>query len=131
MRALRPDLLFSSETDLWLVDESQPVAVVVDGGSGAVLHTLAWPQVPPGRRQDSPRRAVHDGTALWVQEDGEGPLVRVGLRGIEFAVWTHGPGLAACGPTAAWCAPRPHGQELLAGEGANPPACWARSGSCV
>jgi hypothetical protein len=57
---------------------------------------------------------------LWVQQHGDGPLVRVTEQGVQTVVWTEGLMLRAAGPSAAWCTPEPPGQELVTGPGAQP-----------
>src|SRR4051794_27188896 len=96
---LSPRHLVDLSSGLWVVDRAQPVAAVIDPRSGGLKHVVSWAEVPPARtRRGLDRRVCGDGSSLWVQEEKEGPLVRVDENGIAVAVWTGGLVLWACGP---------------------------------
>ena len=117
MRFLRPATLIPLESGLWLIDEFQPVAAILDPRSGDVRDVVTWSELPPAPTPaDWPGPTVMgDGTSLWAQQHRKGPVVRIGPGGIETAVWTRGLQLAACGPGEGWCAPPPPSQELVQG----------------
>lgn len=119
MRTLQPDRMFVTSSGVWVLDERQPVAAVLDPGTGALRRVVSWAQLPPPPPgEDVVVLADEDG--LWVQHSRLGPLVRVDLDGVVTRVWTHGLGLAATGPGGAWCTSPPPAQELVRGEGAEP-----------
>ncbi|GAB3460255.1 hypothetical protein AB1207_07865 [Kineococcus endophyticus] len=115
MRPLRPTRLLSLDSGLWALDETQPVAAVLDRRTGRVERVVGWSQVPPEPAPTPwpPPRLLPDGPAFWTHPDGEAPLVRIGPGGVELAVWTHGLRLAAVGPDGAWCAPPPPPQDVV------------------
>lgn len=120
MRTLRPGAVFALGAGVWVVDELQPVAVVLDPGAGT-QRTVSWRELPPAPvRAWPPPQVLSDGGALWAQQEPSGPLVRIGPYGVEVAVWTAGRRLAGCGPGVAWCASLPRGQELVAGPDPHP-----------
>ena len=120
VRAFRPELLLPLGSDVWLVEEFQPVAVVIDPVTGVVRRAVSWAALPPPGPGELDRRVRHDRPALWVQHETGGPLARVGLDEIEVLVPTDGLGLVACGPDTAWCASPAADQELLDGQEASP-----------
>ncbi len=121
MRFLRPGWLIPFESGLWAIDEFQPVAAVLDLGSGAVRDVASWLELPPAAAPCNSGPAVmSDGTSLWTQQQRSGPLLRVGPDGEYAAAWTDGLQLAACGPGEAWCTPPVPNQELLRGAAAQP-----------
>lgn len=122
VRALRPDQLVVLPSGLWVLDAQQPVAAVLDSVTGTVLRLVSWRESPPadGHERWPGPQVLSDGSCLWSQQQALGPLVRVGLRGVETTAWTGGLLLAACGPSAAWCAPAPPDQELVAGPDPHP-----------
>jgi len=121
-RALRPAQSFDLPSGRWIVDASQPVAVVLDPHTEAPPRVVSWSRLPPPPpHQDDVLRMVRaDGDSLWVQEAPGGPLARVGLEGVAVVTWTRGLRLAAAGHGAAWCASAPRRQELVAGASPQP-----------
>ncbi|MEW1958693.1 hypothetical protein [Kineococcus sp. NPDC059986] len=115
MRPLRPTRLLSLDSGLWALDETQPVAAVLDHRTGRLERVVSWPQVPaePVPTPWPPPRLLPDGPAFWTHPHGEAPLVRIGPDGVELAVWTHGLRLAAVGPGGVWCAPPPPAQDVV------------------
>ncbi|PRY18368.1 hypothetical protein [Kineococcus rhizosphaerae] len=115
MRALRPTRLLSLDSGLWALDETQPVAAVLDRRTGRVERVVSWPEVPaePVPAPWPPPRLLPDGPAFWTHPHGEAPLVRIGPGGVELAVWTHGLRLAAVGPDGVWCVPPPPPQDVV------------------
>lgn len=120
-RYLRPGLLIPVGEQVWVVDEVQPVAVVLDAHTGALVRTVAWPQVPPPA-QESWRgswqvRAATVG--LWVQQPG-GPLALIAEGGLRTGHVTAGLTLGAVSRHGAWCLPDPPAQDIAASEDAPP-----------
>lgn len=123
MRFLRPGSLLSLESGLWVVDEFQPVAAIIDPDSGHILDVVSWPEVPAAAGHAWPGPALmSDRSLVWVQQERSGPLLRIGSDGSRSVAWTDGLQLAACGPGEAWCMSAPPGQELVQGADAQPMA---------
>ncbi|MFD0485308.1 hypothetical protein ACFQ46_22150 [Kineococcus sp. GCM10028916] len=115
MRPLRPTRLLSLESGLWALDETQPVAAVLDLRTGKVERIVSWPEVPaePVPTPWPPPRLLPDGPSFWTHPHGDAPLVRIGPDGVELAVWTHGLRLSAVGPDGVWCVPSPPPQDIV------------------
>lgn len=113
-RFLRPGFLATVGDQLWAVDEFQPVAAVLDLGSGTLRRLVSWSELPapPATGPDGWR--IFGSTAgLWVQPSREGPVALISTEGMVQAYYTAGLGL--CGATAAgaWCGPRRSRDELM------------------
>ncbi len=108
-RFLRPSVLVVLPSGLWALDEFHPVAAVLDPDTGALRRVVSWSEAPvaPADHGGYLPLVHSDGTALWVQHDREGPVLRVDEDGLRAAVWTDGFELEACGPGVAWCVARP------------------------
>jgi hypothetical protein len=105
MRRLRADRVYELSSGLWVLDRVHPVAVVLDPTDGQLRHVVSWGQEPAPTQLSAWRRVIAAEDGLWVQENGldGGPLLRVGVGGIEKATWTKRWVLAAAGPGGAWC----------------------------
>ncbi|WP_380176148.1 hypothetical protein ACFEMC_10650 [Kineococcus sp. DHX-1] len=105
MRRLRADRVYELSSGLWVLDRVHPVAVVLDPTNGQLRHVVSWEQEPAPEQLGAFRRVIAAEDGLWVQENGldGGPLLRVGLDGIEKATWPNRWLLAAAGPGGAWC----------------------------
>ncbi|MCZ2821324.1 hypothetical protein O2V63_13345 [Modestobacter sp. VKM Ac-2977] len=107
---------------IWVIDEVQPVAVVLDAGTGALQTVVAWPQVPPpvaeNWRGSWQVRPAADG--LWVQQPG-GPLALVTEDGFRSGHLTTGLTLGGVSAHGAWCLPDPPVQDIAAREDTPPP----------
>ncbi|WP_337061775.1 hypothetical protein [Kineococcus sp. G2] len=115
MRRLRAKRVFELSSGLWVVDRVHPVAVVLDPDDGQVRQLVSWAQEPAPQQLGAFRRMFAADDGLWVQENAAGgPLLRVGLDGVQHAVWTKTSLLAAAGPGGAWCA-RPTGPPWRVG----------------
>lgn len=120
-RYLRPGLLVPIGERLWVIDEVQPVAVVLDVDIATPVATVGWPEVPPAA-EESWRgswqvRPAADG--LWVQLPG-GPLALVTEGGLRSGHFTGGLTLGAVSAHGAWCLPDPPLQDIAASEDAPP-----------
>ncbi|MCI2237744.1 hypothetical protein MN205_04480 [Kineococcus sp. TRM81007] len=118
MRALRPDRLFALPSGLWVLDEVQPVAAVLDPGDGQVRRVVSWARLPPRPPVPISPCAVPavvraDAEALWVQNHRGGPLARVGVGGVEVVAWVGDRCLVAAAGTSAWCTLGRYGSEVV------------------
>ncbi|WP_328291590.1 hypothetical protein OG218_02320 [Kineococcus sp. NBC_00420] len=115
---------------VWVLDEFQPVAAVLDPDTGALRRLVSWAQLPP----PSPGEDVvvcADGDGLWIQHARLGPLVRVDLDGISTTAWTDGLVLSAAGAGSAWCtSPLPRAEMVHGAEAEAEPAVFP-SGAVV
>jgi len=113
-RALRPRHVHFAANYLWIVDETQPVAALLEPDTYEVQKIVEWsalPARPPGTRAGE---IVSDDHGLWVQSHSEGPLVRVTPNGIEHAEYTEHHVLLCAGPTGAWAVSLPHKRNDVA-----------------
>lgn len=131
-RWLRPAALVATGDLLWAVDAVQPVAAVLRLPGGVLERVVSWPRVPPPPNLTIGRTVLGEGQSLWCQEQSggwsveSGPLVRVGLDGLEVAAWTGGLPLRACSAGAAWCAEWPRQELAHADEPRSSPARQGR-----
>lgn len=98
---------------MWVVDDVQPIAVVLDARSGDVVTTVGWRQVPPPATEDDDEGwLVHPADhGLWVQR-ACGPLLLVGEDG-SVRGWRSGrQRLGVVTAHGAWCLPDPPVQDL-------------------
>ncbi|WNV74903.1 hypothetical protein [Geodermatophilus sp. DSM 44513] len=129
VRHLRPAHLQVVAGEVWAVDEVQPVAAVVDPGSGRLRRLVGWPAVPAASEThwQGEWRALSDGEGLWVQA-GHGPVARVTPAGavtvatVRVTTDTAGLRLVAAGAHGAWLVPPPPPQDLAHGPDAPAPA---------
>ncbi|CCH89200.1 conserved protein of unknown function [Modestobacter italicus] len=120
-RYLRPGLFSLIHERLWVVDEEQPVAVVLDVETGVALTTVAWPELPPPAQESWPsgwqvRPAIE---GLWVHRSG-GPLLLVDETGVHSGHLSNGRTLGAVSAHGAWCLPDRPAQDIAATEDAPP-----------
>lgn len=116
-RHLQPGFVLPVGDRLWAVDEFQPVAAVLDPGSGTVQRTVRWPQLPPppvtNNRSDGWRILGAD-AGLWVQPYPAGPVALIGMDGLVRADYVAGRRLCGVTPAGAWCGPQPRNRHKLA-----------------
>ncbi|MEW1959198.1 hypothetical protein [Kineococcus sp. NPDC059986] len=129
MRTLRPGRLFTTTAGVWVLDETQPVAAVLDPVEGRVRRLVSWTELPPPPPGE-PMTARVDAEALWVQNSPGGPLLRLQVGVDAVAVWTDGLTLAAAGRSSAWCTSAPPVQEIVHGADAAPVG-WGGSGTVL
>ncbi|GAA2779632.1 hypothetical protein [Saccharopolyspora taberi] len=99
-RFLRPRLLAAVDGALWVVDEFQPVAALVEPGTGTVREVVDWRSLAPPEPGHS-AEIVTDGSRIWVQQGSSvGWVDETGLRQAAEVGGTH---LCAVGRGAAWC----------------------------
>ena len=73
-RFLRPRYILFAADRLWVIDETQPVAVLLDPGSGQIDRIVSWPEIP----SPSPTLTVAShGDHVWLQYRGTDPVVSV------------------------------------------------------
>jgi hypothetical protein len=109
-RFLRPGFLVPVGDRLWVVDEFQPVAAVLDPGGGVVEQLVSWPELPPPPVTLTP---WHDGwrvlgspAGLWVQPFLGGPVALIGIQGLRRAFYSAGLRLGGVTDAGAWCGPQ-------------------------
>jgi hypothetical protein len=106
---------------IWVVDQMQPVAVVLDSRTSAQVATVAWPELPPVAQDSWPSgwqvRPASDG--LWVQQAG-GPLALVTEDGLRSGHLSGGRTLGAVSAHGSWCLPEPPVQDIAATEDTPP-----------
>lgn len=112
MRTLRPDGLHVVDDELWVVDATQPVAVVL-GDEPRIVSWPGLPQAPIAERPWSFPTAMAGGSSLWVQEACGEPVGRVTGEGLVEVHYAAGMRLLAAGPDCVWLAPPPNEQNVL------------------
>ena len=120
-RHLRPGLLVPVGARIWVVDEVQPVAVVLDVQTARPVAVVAWPQVPRPE-QESWRggwQVRPSATGIWVHQP-EGQLALLTEDGLHSGHLSGGRTLSVVSAHGAWCLPDPPGQEIAATEDAPP-----------
>ncbi len=105
-RMLRSRYVFFANDTVWVVDESQPVAALVDPRTGELGGLVSWADLPPAPPGSGQPEIVADATGLWVQNHRDGPLVHVGAEGIDRVEFAEGGRLLCAGPAGAWCLPQ-------------------------
>lgn len=120
-RWLRPGSVVAVGDQVWVVDDVQPVAVVLDAESGEVVRTVGWSQLPPPLTEVDDEgwrvRAAVDG--VWVQRS-RGPLVLVGADGSVDGRRSGGLRLSTVTGHGAWCVDDPPVQDLATTQDAPP-----------
>ncbi|WP_249523588.1 hypothetical protein [Modestobacter marinus] len=120
-RHLRPGSLVTVGERIWVIDQVQPVAVVLDSRTAEPVATVGWPELPPQGPDNWPSgwqvRPADDG--LWVQQAG-GPLALVTEDGLRSGHLSGGCTLRAVSAHGAWCLPDPPVQDIAATEGTPP-----------
>lgn len=115
-RFLRPGALVPVAGRLWVVDEFQPVAAVLDPASGALEQVVSWPQLPPPPATFAPYldgwRILGGAERLWVQPYPGGPVAGIDPGGLVQAGYSAGRRLAAVTDSGAWCRTPPAPQGL-------------------
>lgn len=117
-RFLRPGELVPAGPRMWVVDRTQPVALLLDSVSGEQLALLEWSQTSAGSSPER-RLVLGAGDGLWVQQH-EGPLVLVGEEGALHGRYVSDTVLGAVSAHGAWCAPEPRAQDVAATSEAPP-----------
>ncbi|MGI8417767.1 MAG: hypothetical protein ACR2P2_16510 [Nakamurella sp.] len=123
-RFLRPAALIPVGDTLWVFDEFQPVAAVLDRATAAVQRLVCWPEVGWAPEQN----LFGDDTGVWLQPSPRGSLVRLTEAGVEFRTkvgdlwpppaaglrWPDVSQRIAAGPTGAWAWCRWHVNDTSA-----------------
>lgn len=120
-RFLRPRYVFSAGGYIWVVDETQPVAALFDPRTARSVRLVSWTDLPLPARGAPPPQIVADADGLWVQNDPDGPLARVGVDGIVRAEYVEGHQLICAGTSGAWCASFPRRRNDIASAPDVPP----------
>ena len=102
-RFLRPRYVFFAAAHLWVVDERQPVAALIDPHTESLAGLVAWTDLPPTPPGFGPAQISADESGLWIQNRRDGPLVHIGTDGIDRSEYTEGHHLIGAGRAGAWC----------------------------
>ena len=102
-RFLRPRYVFFAAAHLWVVDERQPVAALIDPHTESLVGLVAWTDLPPALPGSGPVQIAADESGLWIQNRRDGPLVHIGTDGIDRSEYTEGHHLIGAGRAGAWC----------------------------
>ncbi len=88
-RFLRPSALIPVGDVLWVFDEFQPVAALLDRHTGELLSLVSWPELQPASIDDCfypGRYSSGDEAGIWYLASTRGPLVRLTDAGVAFTV---------------------------------------------
>lgn len=115
---LRPGLLVPVGDQMWVLDQVQPVAAVLDTATAVPAGLVSWPEVPAGPAPDE-RCVLRASDGLWTQQPG-GPVVLIGAEGLRSAHHVSDLRLGAVSAHGAWSAPAPRAQDSAATQDAPP-----------
>lgn len=120
-RWLRPGVVVEVGARVWVVDEVQPVAVVLDAGSGDVVRTVGWSALPAPttEEEDAGWVVLPAADGIWVQR-ACGPVLLVRSDGSVVGRRSGGRRLGVVTRHGAWCVPDRPLQDLAATEDAPP-----------
>ena len=111
-RFLRPGFLVLTGEQLWVVDEFQPVAAILDPVTGTVRRLVSWTELPPPPPKTFASsffgwRVVGAATPrLWVQPFRDGPVALISPDGLVHASPSDELRLSDADPRGAWCIPQ-------------------------
>lgn len=93
-RQLRPSYLATDSIHLWVVDDVQPVAALIDVASAAVIRLVTWRDIadPPPTAVPGARRVVADGGSIVVVDEGSGDVIELTTTGAHprpRSVWAN------------------------------------------
>lgn len=80
-RLLRPAHIVVAQGLIWLVDETQPVALVLDGPQDPVGRLVDWRAAPLGPAEAGARDVLADGRAIVVSESSSDAIAWVSADG--------------------------------------------------
>ncbi len=99
-RLLRPRYIRFAGGRLWAIDETQPVAVLLEPRYGQIDRIVSWPEIP----SPSPALTVASyEDRVWLQYRGTEVLACVTAEGVHHAEYLEGTQLLTAGPSGAWC----------------------------
>ncbi|MFI7524117.1 hypothetical protein [Nocardia salmonicida] len=99
-RLLRPRYILFAAGRLWVIDETQPVAVLLEPNSGQIDRIVSWPEIP----FTSPHfDGCLPGDSVWAQYRGTDILACVTVDGVHHAEYLEGTHLLTAGSSGAWC----------------------------
>lgn len=99
-RLLRPRCIRFAAGRLWVIDETQPVAALLEPTSGQIDRIVSWPEIP------SPSPALtlaSHADRVWLQYRGTDVLACVTVDGVHHAEYLEGTHLLTAGSSGAWC----------------------------
>lgn len=99
-RLLRPRYIRFAADRLWVIDETQPVAALLETISGQVDRIVSWPEI----LSSSPALTIasHE-DRVWLQYRGTDVLACVTVDGVHHAEYLEGTHLLTAGSSGAWC----------------------------
>lgn len=97
---MRPRYIYFAAGRLWVIDETQPVAVLLEPNSGQIDRIMSRPEIP----STSPTLTVasHE-DSVWVQYRGTDILACITVDGVHHAEYLEGTHLLTAGSSGAWC----------------------------
>lgn len=99
-RLLRPRYICFAAGRLWVIDETQPAAVLLEPRSGQIDRIMFWPEMP----SPSPVLTVAShGDRVWLHYRGTEVLACVTADGVHHAEYFEGTHLLTAGALGAWC----------------------------
>ena len=99
-RLLRPRCIRSAADRLWVIDENQPVAALLEPTSGKIDRIVSWPEIP----SPSPALTIAShADRVWLQYRGTDVLACVTADGVHHAEYLEGTHLLTAGSSGAWC----------------------------
>jgi hypothetical protein len=99
-RLLRPRCIRFAAGRLWVIDETQPVAALLEPTSGQIDRMVSWPEIPSP--SPAPTIASH-ADRVWLQYRGTDVLACVTVDGVHHAEYLEGTHLLIAGSSGAWC----------------------------
>ncbi|WP_194827872.1 hypothetical protein [Nocardia sp. XZ_19_231] len=99
-RLLRPRYIHFAAGRLWVIDETQPIAVLLEPNSGQIDRIVSWPEIP----SPSPTLTVasHE-DSVWVRYCGTDVLACVTVDGVHHVEYFAGTHLLTAGSSGVWC----------------------------
>ncbi|OZD40497.1 hypothetical protein CH252_28920 [Rhodococcus sp. 06-1477-1B] len=99
-RLLRPRYTRFAAGRLWVIDETQPVAALLEPTSGQIDRIVSWPEIP----SPSPALTIAShADRVWLQYRGTDVLSCVTVDGVHHAEYLEGSHLLTAGSSGAWC----------------------------
>ncbi|WP_141216799.1 hypothetical protein [Rhodococcoides fascians] len=99
-RLLRPRHIHVAAGYVWVIDETQPVAALLDPATGSLDRLVSWPELPAASRTLD---ISSDEGGLWLHYRGADALARVTPDGLRHAEYIGGAALLTSGSIGAWC----------------------------
>lgn len=99
-RLLRPRYIHFAAGRLWVFDQTQPVAALVEPTSGQIDLIVSWPEIA----SPSPALTIAShADRVWLQYRGTDVLACVTAAGVHHAEYLEGTHLLTAESSGAWC----------------------------